>query len=80
MALQKIIFPSSSVTATNFGALFAGVLNDGAIDGLSITYNAGNVGIDTGYLLACGRLIYNNASMTVAVTGPVAQEIGRAHV
>lgn len=31
--------------------------------------------IGTGYLLACGRLIYNNASMSVSVTGPVAQVV-----
>ncbi len=69
MALQKIIFPSAAVTANNFGAIFAGILSDGAVNGCAVSYSGGVVSVAAGYLVAHGRLIYNNDTLTVAVSG-----------
>lgn len=69
MALQKITFSDALVTAADHGALFAGILTDGMLGGAEITYAGGNVGIPVAYLIACGRLIQNDASLSVAVSG-----------
>ncbi len=75
MALQKVIFPSSTVTASNLGALFAGVLKDGAVDGCAVTFSGGAVNLAEGYLIACGRLIHNNAVISQPVPGSGAAQV-----
>ena len=75
MAFQKITFPSSTLTAVNFGALFAGTLSDGSVDGCEVSYSGGTLTITAGYLVACGRLIYTNASLTQTVTGTGVRQV-----
>ena len=75
MAFQKITFPSSTLTAPNFGALFAGTLTDGSLSGCAVSYSGGTLTITAGYLVACGRLIYNNATITQTVTGTGTRQV-----
>ncbi len=75
MALQKIIFPSSTVTAVSLGALFAGILQDGSVDGCAVIYQGGAVNLAEGYLVACGRLIHNNAAISQAVPSVGAAQV-----
>lgn len=75
MALTKVTFPGSSVTAEHFGGLFAAALTDGRVDGAAITYSSGTLSIAEGYILAGGRLVYNNAALTQAASGATAVQV-----
>ena len=69
MALRKVVFDSATVAAKDFGALFAGTLTDGRVDGCDVSYAGGSVSVAVGYLIACVRLIQNNAALTVTPEG-----------
>lgn len=69
MSLRKVIFDNATVTAKDFGAAFAAICADGRITGAAVSFSGGTVGIATGYLVACGRLIENTTAITVTPTG-----------
>ena len=69
MALRKVTFNNASVRAADHGAIFAGILADGIINGCAISVSSGTASIAKGYFIAAGRLIENNASLTKNVSG-----------
>ena len=69
MALRKITFSNSTVTAVDHASLYHGIIGDGRINGCSCSIASGVISITKGYLMACGRLIENTASLSVTPIG-----------
>lgn len=69
MALRKVTFNDSPVRAADHGALFAGIISDGIINGCDISFNNGIVSIGSGFFIVAGRLIENNSVLTKNVSG-----------
>ena len=68
MALRKVTFNDSPVRAADHGALFAGIIADGIINGCNISVSNGVASIGAGYFVVAGRLIENNADLTINLT------------
>ena len=69
MSIAGVTFDNQSPTAKDHGALFAGILTDGIIQGCGISYSGTNVTIATGYYIAAGRLCKISAAETKVLTG-----------
>lgn len=69
MAFRGITFDEQAVSAMNHGALFEGILNDGILRGCAISSTGTAATIAPGYLIAAGRLIRNDAAVTIPLTG-----------
>ena len=69
MSIAGVTFDNQSPTAKDHGALFAGILTDGIIQGCGISYSGANVTIGTGYYIVAGRLCKISAAETKVLTG-----------
>lgn len=69
MSIKGVTFDNQSPTAKDHGALFAGILTDGIIQGCAITYSGTNITIATGYYIVKGRLCKVSAAETRVLTG-----------
>jgi len=67
MALFGVTFENQLLAEMDDGNLQEFLLKDGVIRGLTLSYNGSNLTIDAGYLIAAGRLIGNDAALTIAV-------------
>lgn len=61
MALRKVTFNDSPVRAADHGALFAGIISDGIVNGCNMSVSNGEVSFGAGYFIVAGRLIENNS-------------------
>ena len=68
MAFQPIGFTGRTVRAKDHGAAFASLMGDGRVDGCAVSYASNTVTLSSGWIVACGRLIYNNAGITESIT------------
>lgn len=68
MALQPIGFSGRTVRAKDHGAAFAALMTDGRVAGCAIAYSSGSVSLASGWLVAAGRLIHNNATLSTAIS------------
>lgn len=69
MSIAGVTFDNQSPTSKDHGALFAGILTDGIIQGCGISYSGTNVTIATGYYIVAGRLCKISAAETKVLTG-----------
>lgn len=67
MALFGVTFENQLLAEMDDGNLQEFLLKDGVIRGLTLSYNGSNLTIAAGYLIAAGRLIGNDSSLTITV-------------
>lgn len=69
MALFGVTFKDQKVSAYDHAALMQLVLRDGVLRGCGLSASGSNVSLAAGHLLAAGRVIGNDAALTVPVSG-----------
>ena len=69
MSLFGVTFKDQAVSAFDHAALMAIVLRDGILRGCGMSASGSNVTLAAGHLLAAGRVIGNDAALTIPVTG-----------
>lgn len=69
MSLFGVTFKDQPVSAFDHAALMALVLRDGILRGCGMSASGSNVTLAAGHLLAAGRVIGNDAALTIPVAG-----------
>ena len=69
MALFGGNFEKQPVAAADTGIVWQKTLSDGILLGFGLSFSGSTLTVAPGYMLACGRLIGNNANLAVAVSG-----------
>lgn len=69
MAIKGIVFDNQSVMAKDHGRLFEKMIDDGVIEGCTLTISENTLNIAAGYFIAAGRLMKINSSESIALSG-----------
>lgn len=71
MAFQGVNFAAQRLVPSDDGRLYAAIFEDGALHGCALTYTGSTLTMAAGHLIAGGRQIEVDASMSFPVTGAV---------
>lgn len=68
MSIRGVTFDNQLVTASDHGVLFQGVLDDGIVTGMGLSYSTSTLTIAAGYCIVAGRLIQLTAAATLTAS------------
>ena len=68
MALFGCTFTNRKVGSRDMGAALRTLLGDGIISGMALSKSGAVLSIAKGYMIACGRIIGNDASLSLSMT------------
>lgn len=68
MALFGCTFTNRKVGSRDMGAAMSALLADGIISGMGLTKNGATLNVAKGYMIACGRVIGNDAALALTMT------------
>lgn len=68
MALYGCFFTNRKVASMDFGAAMRTILADGIISGMALTKSGATLNVAKGYMIACGRVIGNDAALALTMT------------
>lgn len=67
--INGLFFEKQPLSSKGLGAFSRKLLSDGVVQGCDFSYAGGNITIQPGYLIICGRLCYIPAETTIALSG-----------
>ncbi|MBQ6053042.1 MAG: hypothetical protein IJL30_07160 [Clostridia bacterium] len=69
MAIKGVVFDNQTVTAKDHGRLFEKMLDDGVIEGCTLSVSDNTLNISAGYFICAGRLMKINSNEQLPLSG-----------